>query len=96
MRISLFMPQLRNAEKALRQSVKRQVRNTNVKSNISFLVKSSKKQAMEKSDKTMESVKAAIKAIDKASQKGILKRNTAARQKSRLMATIKKLQAKVK
>ncbi len=90
------MPQLRNAEKALRQSLKRKVRNTNVKDNIAYLVKTAKKQAEANNAKAQETVKAAMKAIDKAAQKGIVKLNTASRQKSRLIKIIKKLQSKVK
>lgn len=87
------MPQLKNAEKALRQSVKRRARNAAVMANIDFLTKSTKRLAADKDSKVSESLKAAIKAIDKATQKGKLKINTAARQKSRLIAAVKKLQA---
>lgn len=90
------MPQLKNAEKALRKSEKRRVRNLAVTSNIAYLVKMSKRQAQTKDAKVQETVRAAIKAIDKAAQKGLLKRNTAARQKSRLLKNIKKLQAAAK
>lgn len=86
------MPQLKNAEKALRQSVKRQARNLNIKDNIAFLMKQAKRQASAKDTKLQETVKAAMRAIDKASQRGILKMNTAARQKSRLVKSIKALQ----
>ena len=41
-----------------------------------------------------ESLKAAIKAIDKATQKKVLKKNTAARKKSRLNAMVKKIALK--
>jgi len=88
------MPQLKNAEKALRQSIKRRTRNLSVTSNIDYLVKNTKKEAMAKSAKAEETMKAAIKAIDKATQKGILKLNNASRKKSRLIATVRKLQAK--
>jgi small subunit ribosomal protein S20 len=88
------MPQLKNAEKALRQSEKRRVRNEGITSNIDYLVKVTKKEALAKSAKAEETLKSAIKAIDKATQKGILKLNTASRQKSRLIALVKQLQAK--
>lgn len=87
------MPQLKNAEKALRQSLKRQVRNTRVNENIAYLLKSSKRLAAAKDKKWQETVTAAIKAIDKAAQKGIMKKNTAARTKSRLAKQIKKMMA---
>ncbi len=88
------MPQLKNAEKALRQSIKRRVRNVAVTTNVDYLIKTTKKQALAKEAKAAETLKAAIKAIDKAAQKGILKLNNASRKKSRLIATIKNLQAK--
>lgn len=84
------MPQLRNAKKALRQSEKRAIRNQNVKTNIKFLEKQVKKLAESKDTKAAESLGKAIKAIDKAAQKGILKKNTAARKKSRLSKFLKK------
>lgn len=88
------MPQLKNAEKALRKSVKRRVRNLTVTSNIDYLIKNTRKEATAKSAKAEETLKAAIKAIDKATQKGILKLNNASRKKSRLIAAVRQLQAK--
>ncbi len=41
-----------------------------------------------------EFLKAAIKALDKAAQKNVIKKNTAARKKSRLNAAVKKLALK--
>ena len=41
-----------------------------------------------------ELLKAAIKALDKAAQKKVIKKNTAARKKSRLNAAVKKLALK--
>lgn len=83
------MPQLRNAKKALRQSEKRATRNHDVKVNIKYLTKQTKKLAATNDAKTEESLKATIKAIDKASQHGVLKKNTAARYKSRLIKGIR-------
>lgn len=39
-------------------------------------------------------LKAAMKSLDKASQKNVIKKNTAARKKSRLNAAVKKLALK--
>ncbi len=90
------MPQLKNAEKALRQSFKRQARNTSIKNNIAYLLKQAKRQASAKDAKLQETVKAAIRAIDKASQKGIMKLNTASRTKSRLVQGIKAMHTSAK
>ncbi len=80
------MPNLRNAKKALRQSERRRVRNKAAKEHIAYLFRRVRK-ALEAKD--ADNVKAwlpkALKAVDKAAGKGILKKNTAARKKSRLM-----------
>lgn len=39
-------------------------------------------------------LKAALKSLDKASQKNVIKKNTAARKKSRLNAAVKKIATK--
>jgi len=85
------MPQLRNAKKALRQSERRRLHNQNLKANLSFMTKKTKKLAQAKDAKAEESLKAVIKALDKAAQRGILKKNTAARKKSRLIKQIRKM-----
>ena len=88
------MPQMKNAKKALRKSDKRAVRNLDIKMNIRFLTKQTKKQAAAQDAKSDETLKRVIKAIDKATQKGIFKKNTAARKKSRLIKALKKVAAK--
>jgi len=85
------MPIKQAAFKALRQAKKRTLRNRKVKIGIEKLLKSARKSAIAKKAKEAEELaKKAIKAIDKAAQKKILKKNTAARMKSRLLAFIKK------
>ena len=83
------MPNKPAAKKALRQSIKKHVRNTRVKNKIRGLIRKTKKEIdennVEQSQKTAYDV---IKVIDKAAQKGILKKNTAARKKSRLMKKV--------
>lgn len=81
------MPQLKNAKKALRQTQSRTVRNKQIKENIKFLTKQTKQQ--DKGAKAQESLQSLVKAIDKAVQKGIMKKNTAARKKSRLIKQLK-------
>ena len=83
------MPRLKNAVKALRQSKKNQTRNTDVKNNLDFLMRKSKRLAETKDAKAAEMTKAVIKALDKASQKGVLKKNTVARRKSRFLKAMK-------
>jgi small subunit ribosomal protein S20 len=85
------MPTQRAAFKALRQAKKRTLRNLKVKTEINKLLKSARKSAVAKKiDEAGDTAKKAIKAIDRAAQKKILKKNTAARIKSRLLIYIKK------
>lgn len=87
------MPNKKSAKKALRKSDKLSAKNTLVKKNIKTLRKNSLKAINNKDAKAQELTKQTIKAIDKAAGKGIMKKNTAARNKSRLQ---KKLNAATK
>ncbi len=87
------MPNKKSAMKELRKSTKRAIRNYKVKKAIKDVVKDSKK-LIEASEKgAAEKVKSAIKLLDKAAAKKIIKKNAAARKKSRL---VKKLNAIIK
>lgn len=80
------MPNLNAAKKDLRQTKKRTERNAIVHAQIRDYIRQSRKAA-EKKDvvKTEENVNLAIKTLDKALKKGLLKKNTVARRKSILM-----------
>lgn len=79
------MPVKKSAMKTLRKDEKRVLRNHNVKIDVKTLLKKSRKAVDEKTEKAVDLVKETIKKFDKAAQKGIIKKNTAARKKSRLM-----------
>ena len=80
------MPIKQAAMKALRQTRKRTLRNQKVKEGVQFARKVLRKALDAKEVKNAtEATKAAIKAVDKAVQQKVLKRNTAARMKSRMM-----------
>ncbi|MBI4437395.1 30S ribosomal protein S20 [Candidatus Uhrbacteria bacterium] len=86
------MPNLRNAEKALRQSKKRAERNKVVKAEIhSLRVKARKLLDGKNVKEATEVVRMIGKKLDKAVQKNVLKRNAASRYKSRLMKKINAL-----
>jgi small subunit ribosomal protein S20 len=68
-----------------RQNEKRRARNRRIRSELATRTKVAVTAVEESSDDADEKVKAAIKRIDKAAQKGILHKNTAARKKSRLL-----------
>lgn len=86
------MPIKKSATKALRQSEKRRLRNLKVKRNLDFLIRKSRKALKAKNiDSAKDFISKTIKALDKAAQKKIIKKNTAARQKSRLVKKLNKL-----
>ncbi len=82
------------AEKAIRQSARRQVRNRVIRTTTRTQIKKATTviaagdaAAAEKA--TLE----ALSALDRAAQKGIIKKNNAARRKSRLMKKLNQLRA---
>ncbi len=86
------MPNLANAKKALRQSVKRALRNKTVKDEITSLRRHLKVAIK---DKKIEEAKKLAQSLatkmDKAAGKKVMKKNTAARLKSRMMIAVNKL-----
>lgn len=78
------MANIKSQIKRNRQTEKRNLRNRKVRSELHTRTKSAH-TAIDEGENAEEAVSAAIKRIDKAAQKGLLKKNTAARRKSRLM-----------
>jgi len=86
------MPNKANAKKALRQDVKRAHRNMIAKAEIKSLrVKLRKLITAKKADEALVAARLLSKKFDKALAKGILKKNTVARNKSRLMKKLNTL-----
>jgi small subunit ribosomal protein S20 len=86
------MPHKHAAIKWLRKTKKRTVINKGVKDGMEYLLRQLKK-ALEAKDKTKanEIAKKLAKALDKAAQKNVLKKNNAARKKSRMMKKVNAL-----
>lgn len=85
------MPNKKSAKKELRKSKKRQILNKKIKDNLKDLIKNSRK-AIEAGDaKANELVVKTMKALDKAAQKGIIKKNAKDRKKSRLHVRLNKI-----
>lgn len=85
------MPIKENAKKYMRVTATKTVRNKIVKGVVKSAVKQTREAVASGDADTMkETYLKAQKAIDKAAAKGIIKKNTAARKKSRLNAAIKK------
>jgi small subunit ribosomal protein S20 len=84
------MPITKGAEKAHRQSERKRVFNVRRKSAMKDADKAIQK-AVSAGDKNTakELISKAYKAIDKAAKRGVIKKNTAARKKSRLTARVK-------
>jgi small subunit ribosomal protein S20 len=84
------MPNTSAAAKALRQNIKIRARNTAVKNNIKKLTVGLRKALTAKDAGQAKTVaQQLIRAYDKAGQKRIINRNSAARHKSRIVARLK-------
>lgn len=85
------MPNTKGAEKAMRGSAKKRVFNVRRNNAMKAVIKSIRTSVTDgKAKEAKEKLPEAYKAIDKALKRGIIKKNTAARKKSRLVALIKK------
>ncbi len=82
------MPNKKSAEKELRKTATRNAANKKVATKFKSLVKANIKQIKANDKKIKEDFSKTIQAIDKAAKKGIIKKNTASRKKSRLMKKI--------
>ena len=78
------MANIKSQIKRNRQTEKRNLRNRKVRSELHTRSKSAIAAIDEGSDDADEAVRLAIKRIDKAAQKGVIHKNTAARRKARL------------
>lgn len=77
------------AAKAIRKSAKNRVFNLKVKGEFKDLIKEARKHiTAKKIDEAKRAVQAAVKSLDKAARKGVIKKNTSARLKSRLMKSL--------
>lgn len=85
----------KGAKKAHRSSLKKRVFNVRRKSELSDVVKKVKKHvAAGELKEATALMPMAYKAIDKAAKRGVIKTNTAARKKSRLMGAMKRKEEK--
>ena len=84
------MANIKSQKKRILTNAKAAARNKAVRSELKTRVKSAVKdaQATAATDPNAESVRLAIKKIDKAAAKGVIHKNSAARRKSRLMAKV--------
>jgi small subunit ribosomal protein S20 len=87
------MPITKGAHKAHRSAQRKHVFNVRRKTAMNDTVKKLRKLAQSgKKEEAQKMLPIAYKAIDKAAKRGVIKSNTAARKKSRLVAAIKRAQ----
>ncbi len=85
------MPNTKSAQKEVRASAKKQLRNKRTRSQAKTSITKAEVDIFAgKLDIAQGSVAAAVKVLDKAAEKGIIKKNSAARRKSRLVAKLNK------
>lgn len=78
------MPNAASAKKELRKAKKRQARNQKAENNLKDLIKTCRRAIEAKDAGAKELVAKTLRALDKAAGKGIIKKNTGNRKKSRL------------
>ena len=79
------MANIKQQKKRNRQNEARRLRNRAVRGQTRSALKNARLAIETGADNQEEKVAAAIKALDKAAQKGVIHKNNAARHKSRLM-----------
>ncbi len=86
------MPARKTAAKSLRQNAKHRERNRAVRSDLRTQVKKCVKATEAgNADAAREELRLTVKALDKSAASGLIKKNTAARRKSRLTKKVNKL-----
>ena len=85
------MPNKKSAKKELRKNIKRNAANKRISGQLKTLVKANLKKIQANDKSVKDNLSQTIKAIDKATKKGIIKKNTASRKKSKLMKKINAL-----
>ena len=87
------MARIKASIKANRQNPKRAAQNRIYRSGARTLVRRAKSAINSDADTSVESVQAAMAALDKAASKGVIHKNNAARRKSRLMLMLNRATA---
>ena len=87
------MANIRSQIKRNRQTVKRQARNKAVRSELRTRSKRANAAIAEDVESAEETIRLAVKRIDKAAAKGVIHKNQAANRKSRLMKRAAKASA---
>lgn len=87
------MPNMKNAKKKVRIIAKEKEVNNDYKASMRTAIKNTDKAVLAKDkEKAQESLKVAIKRIDKATKAGVTTKNKAARNKSRLTKKVNSME----
>jgi small subunit ribosomal protein S20 len=87
------LPNLQSAKKQLRSSERKRLRNRVHRGRARTTIKRAKTLIEEgQLEEARKAVRVAVSALDKAAQKGVIKKNNAARRKSRLMQQLNQLE----
>lgn len=88
------MANIKSSAKRARQNLKRRARNRYYRTTARTYIKKARTEIEgNELEEAQESVRLAVKSLDKAAQKGIIHRNNAARRKSRLMKALNRARA---
>ncbi len=83
------MPNIQSAKKALRQNVKRKLKNREIKKGLKVLVKKVKLLiSQKKREEAQKLLPSLYKTLDKSAKANIIKKNTADRRKSRIAKSV--------
>ena len=85
------MANIKSQIKRNRQNEKRRLRNRTVRSEVNTRTKAALDAVEHDDEDADETLRLAVKRIDKAAAKGVIHKNTAARRKSRLVREIERL-----
>lgn len=83
------MPITQSAKKAIRGSLRKKAINDQRKKVMKEIIKKIEKIAKTDKAEALKMLSTAFQAIDKSAQKGVIKKNNAARKKSRLSRLVK-------
>ena len=89
------MPNTKSAKKMVRVAERRRLRNRPIRSSVKTFIRKAERAIAATEENAAEAVVTAIRALDKAVNKGVLHRNNVARRKSRLMKKLNRANAAV-
>ena len=87
------MPNTKSAARRMRNSARKQVRNSIVRTQLKTAVKKFRESVAATPDTSSAALRTAISTLDKSVKKGVIKRGTADRKKSRLALALNRATA---